>query len=156
MRKFIRQSSVVGGVVAVGFGAMLTLGIATAQGQGSVSEYCESVTSDTAGYRSCTTNPNANGFDYQKWSQAGQSSTPSSDEVNRNQKYHNDCVGPSDVNPNWQPKAYCSQGGTDAPYYDRSWQNQGNQQVPTAVPAGGAPSVSYDVSDRSADTLVLN
>lgn len=78
------------------------------------------------------------------------------------QEFHNACIGPSDVNPNWEPQPWCGSFTQEELNQYGPGQSSGEvqaqqqQQVPTAVPAGGAPSANFDASDRSADTLVLN
>lgn len=132
------------GIVVAGFGAGMVLStVSVAQAQMSVDEYCQAQTSDTAGYRSCTANPNDNGFAYQT--------------------YYNANGGASDVQQSTSSTQNCDDPSLTSGEKQSCWleqqngqQTQSTQQVPTTVAAGGQAPANYDATNnRSADTLVL-
>lgn len=148
------KKTVARGLVALSFGAALSVGaVGTANASCADGNYssaadqqaCEQWSNDQAqDAQTSGTSPNAQYQQDQVDSAQQQSSggyIPPAEPGT--QAYYDACVGPSDVNPNWQPQSWCSS-------------QQQSQSVPTTVAAGGQAPANYDATNnRSADTLVL-
>ncbi|MBO0885477.1 MAG: hypothetical protein J2P17_35110 [Mycobacterium sp.] len=153
MRIDLSKTTIVRGIVAVGFAGAVTMGtVGVADGATDSAQYCRNQAYEPSTgkvlqrvYDECMAKEATPlpGTDSTQQTQSTDGVIPQSEAQPGTQAYHDACIGPSDVNPNWQPQAWCSSG-------------QQTQSVPTYVPAGGQAPANYDATnDRSADTLVL-
>lgn len=145
MHMNLSKTTVVRVIVAVGFAGAVTMGtVGVADGATNSAQYCRNQAYEPATgkvlqkvYDECMAQEGTSS----PQTQSTQQEDPNT--VGQSNQYRIDCIGPTDVDPNWQPKSWCPN-------------QQSQQQVPTYVPAGGQAPANYDATnDRSADTLVL-
>ncbi|MBO0885476.1 MAG: hypothetical protein J2P17_35100, partial [Mycobacterium sp.] len=108
------KKTIARGLVALSFGAALSVGaVGTAQASCADGNYsstaeqqsCQQWSTDQSNSAQTGSSPNAQ-YQQDQVNSAQQQST-SQHPAPGTQGYYDACVGPSDVNPNWQPESWC-------------------------------------------------